>query len=1180
MVIPWTAVVIFAVIFVLAIAIVLAVVIWQRKRARAAPQPTGPSVSDRLRGLWLPFYRNLPARALHFPTVVVMGEAGVGKTHLISCHVDWRGQTNQFRPSVDQGAALQLYLGPEVVVHELSAVVLRDVSRDMKRALRSLWTNMGPSATVVLALDARTLLSTHPAALREFAQLALGKISLFPAHCRDAVDVRIYLSHLDRIEGYPEFAAAIGADHGALELNTTGQGQPDADRLVATFDAHLAHALTRRTGEEFDRLVCFYEALPKLIHGLSSVLEALRGKDEAFADRHPASSLYLGSLVPYSHVGDPFAIDRTLIGGSVGRQRRRGLRGSLALAGGLSVAEALLMIWHAGRIDAAEQAIVRFERVQDHTDDVNEEETDAAADVVAAENAMHASEILWLDWAYGPQKTHVDEHFETAIRKAYLEPKLSKTDRIQLLFVTALIYAADDNALSEHILANSAMWADELGLTEWVIEAYVQSSREPYDKPLALPDENTLTGGREWSDYLVDLDGMLRDTTLSPEEVTRLSTTLPRLRSREHYAVLDELLRILKNDPKLSGRLGPLWTGDLDRWEGENYAGIASLRAAIAELELEPGETKDWGLAQLVRELQLPSPSSTHPYTIKIDEFSLDSTKFDAAVERTRRHELIDAVLDRMGRSRPGGGREFFGSTTYANVGVIRGFGEGSQSKISGFYTKAAFEGEVAPVLHFAGKQLAVEPGPAADTIALTTEDRQRLDRAIRAATGSYAAAYHQELSGYYHSFEFDPGSDLALPFAIKAFAQPVSWFTEFLLAVSRNAALELPEAKEGEYDYFEPMRLALGDFAPLVALLAEDAGLIPGLEPYQGLMAGLQKRVTDVVGETGDAEATDLVSRLSALGSLALSVAKGDGKEKDYRVLVEDWLFGAGLDPGWYGPFLAPAEAVHQRGLLDIRTTVATAWLYDVRPLATPLLVKYPFDPNASEDASIEEIETIVRKQGEPGTFWDSFDRLIRPAMKASEWAMVPGVVPPGGMLAMSADLDRMAELLWNDKGDRVPLDVVFTIKALPPELHNGEVASMVVVSAGGASVSGFNQRPEPQTLKLPWWEQGDSAVVLKMTAPQSNGRDGSRYRLNANGTFSFFRLLDLGISRDFGKQVTLTEAAISRGTRCNRPPVGTRNMHMGWAVALNSAGNKTRTVNVVLDSDPWKPFAIRDCR
>ncbi len=1180
---PWMIVLLVAVILVLLVALVGAIVVWRRRRAIAAPRPMGPSASEQLRALWQPFYRHLPMRALHFPTVVVMGDAGVGKTHLIGCHVDWRGQSHQFRPSVDRGAAIQLYLGPEIIVHELSAAVLRDVSQAMKRALRSLWRNLGPSATVVLALDARTLLTTPPAALREFAQLARGKIDLFPGRRRGAVDVRIYLGHLDQVDGYPEFAAAIGADYGALELGASGDGRADAERLVATFDAHLAHALTQRTGDEFDRLVRFYAVLPQLIAALTPMLEALRGKDELFAERHPASALYLGSLLPRSHVGEPFAVDRSMIRKSLGRQRRHGLRGSLVVAASLSAVEISLMTWHAGRITAAERAIDEFESAQDHRRDVGEGETRAAEDVVAAKNAMHDSEVLWLRWSYQPDKIDIDDHFEQAIREAYLEPRLSDPDRIELLLVTALLYASHDNDLGRLVLANPAMWADELDLAQWVIEAYVESSLEPYARPVELPAEHELTGGREWSEYLVDLVGMLRDTTISPEEAARLTKTLPRLRGQHQYEVLAELLAICTEDSLLADRLAPLLDSQIEHWSGSNYTAIAALRSAILQLEIEPRETKDWGLAQLVRELSRPPSLAAQPrMLIETEDFQVDSAVFEAVVLRTRRHELIAAVLDRLARSRPIGGREFFATeASYADAGVVHGFGAGSLTKISGVYTKEAFDAEVAPVLRFAATQLPVgdaSTAEASDTLVLTDEDRQRLDQAIRVATASYATAYHQELLAYYESFELDPGSDVALPFVIKAFAQPASWFTEFLLAVSRNAALDLPKPEDAAYLYFEPMKLALDDFAPLVALLAEDAGLIPGLEPYQVLIADLQKRVTAVVGESGNAEADNLVPRLSSLGSLALGVARGT--DKDYEAMIGDWLFGAGLDPSWYGPFLAPAEAVHERGVLDIRTKVATAWLYDVRPLVDPLLIEYPFDPSASEDASVDEIESIARLQGVPGTFWDAFDRLIRPAMTTGELAMIPGVVAPSGMIAMTRDLERMSTMLWNDKGERTPLDVVIRIQALPSDVYDGKVASMAVVSSGSASVFGFNQRPEPQTLQLEWWDQATSIVLLKMTAPESNGRDESRYRLITEGTFSFHRLLDLGVSREFGKLVTPTEMAISRATRCDRRPTGTSNLSMVWPVVLDTAGNEIRSVSVVIDSDPWAAFAVRDCR
>ncbi len=1196
---------IIALVIVVLAAIVVAIVWWRRKRAAAAPpRASGPAIGEQLRKLWQPFYRHIPARALHFPTIVVVGDAGVGKTHSVGCHVDWRGQSHQFLPSVDHGAALQLYLGPEVVVHELSAPLLHDVSGDAKRALQTLWRNMGPSATLVLALDARTLLTTPPAALRELAQLVRGKIGLFPARCRASTEVRVYLGHLDQIEGYEEFAAAIGSSHGPLELDPSGEGPSDAERLVEAFDAHLAHALTHRSGEEFDRMVGFYAVLPKLIAGLTPLLEGLRGKDEPFADRHPARRLYLGSSVPRSHVGNPYKVDSSQIAGSLRRQRRRGLRGGLVLATSLSAVAGGLLYWHAQRIEAAADEVEKFRQLavfDADGGDLDDNEEAATEAVARAFSAMHDSEILWFERTFEADKREIDRDFEAAIRTAYLEPRLTRddADRVELLYVTTLIYASRDNELGELIDANLSTWAAELDepgihLSERVITSYIQSSREPYAGTVLYP-AGIEQGGREWPDYLAELDAALHDHTIAPEEAERLRSDLPELRGLHHYEVLAKLLKIVQGDPLLGDRLAPLLSQRYDAWTIRNHDALADLRATIEQLVVEPALTKSWGLARLVRELErLPSVKSK-PYAVEFEQLRIDSEVLDAAIMRSRRHELIADVLDRLALDLPEGGRAFFSKDAhFRDAGLVKGYGEGPTGKISGFYTKAAFDAQVAPVLAFASARasegstpeasepsdepsLDAEPAPASAPLELTREDQAQLDAAIRNATKAYADAYHQELILYYDSFEFHPDSEVTLPFAIKAFAQPSSWFTDFLLAVSRNAALELPEQDPGEY--YEPMKQALDDFGPLITLLAEEGGELPGLAPYQALLSNLQQQVVVAVALTGDPMAEELGGRLSGLGGMALRVAQGT--ERDSSELVEGWLFESGLDRRWFDPFMAPTRSVRRLAFADLDAKLASAWRYDVRKLVDPLLGQYPFDPSMREEASIDDIEAIVRQQGEaPGSFWEAFERLIRPAMKQEGLVMLAGVVAPSGMLAMAHDLERTSGLLWDAKGERKPLEVVIEIDALPTELFDGRAASMASISSGSASIFGFNQRPEPQTMAIEWWNQDTSVVLLKMTAPESNGRDESRYRLVTSGTFSFYRLLDQGLSRDFGKQVTPTEVAITRATRCDRRgPSGTRGMKMSWPVALDSSGKQVRSVSVVIVSDPWAAFAVRSC-
>lgn len=1207
--IPWTTVLIVALIVLVLAALVWAIMVWRRRRAESAD--SGPSVKSQLRELWRPFYQRLPTRAQHYPTVVVLGEVGVGKTHAISTHVDWRGQTNQFQQSVDQGAAMQLYLGPDVVIHELSAPVLRDVSREVKRALQGLWRNMGPSATVVLVVDARTLLATPPDALRELAQLVRGKISLFPERCRESLDVRVYLAHLDQLEGYEEFASVLGSNYGPLDLGALGAGGGDATKFVAGFDAHLAYALTSRSGEEFDRILGFYGVLPSLIDGLRPILETLAGEHEPFANSYPASGLYLGSLLPRSCVGRPFEIARSLIAQSIGRARRRGLGGSIAMGTGIMAVVSGLMLWHSSRIRAAEDNIVAFIDVLDACPDASSDETRAAEQATNLLVAMDDSEILWFSSAFQDRKLEVDEHFEDAIRLAYLEPQLADPSRVKLLYVTSLIYASRDNELGKLIDENRVMWADELGLSEWVIEYYLDRSYTPYGKPVQLPDEIEHTGS-EWSKYIKQLDRVLQQGTMSVDDAATLRRDLPVLLGPRQYQVLVDVRDILGEDPDLNDRLQPLLTGELDSWSDAQHAALAELAEKIEHLNVSPGDTASWGLVDLVAELErTPLPDPYDDFKLEVDGITLEGRTLAAVILRSQRHERIDAVRRRIWEQRAEGGREFFGANVRPPAaGVINGYGGGPTEKISGYYTRASFERHVAPVLRFAGAQLSSEsgaavlepdptPAPAPDAapaepsaaepevaadaapspapkLDITREDAHGLDLAIRDATAAYAAAYRSELLDYYQSFELDSASEMTLPFVFKAFVKPSSWFMEFLLAVSRNATLELPEDNE----YFVPMARALEDFSAFKTLMIEDGGAVPGIEPYQALLAELQSILEGSAGADGERGAPELSMRLSALGALTLSAMQGTAT--DYDAQVELWLLDSGLDRHWHAPFRAPVKQTRALGIQNIEWELQIAWTQEVRPIVRPMLHLYPFNPRSGVDVEVADLEQLSLRQGKvPGAFWLAFDRLIAPAMTVDggQFDMYDDVKAPHGMLVLVRDLERMSSTLWDEDGARVPLKVVMKVHALPKEPYQARVAAMAYLRSGGAAIYGFNQRPEPQTLALEWWNQGGSLISLEMKA--AIGEDTRSFAIEEDGAFSFFRLLDRGKDiKSPDPRATITETAINAATRCfPGDPSATVGLDVRWAVPLSGAGAAKRTVRMTIVSDPWSAFAVRDC-
>ena len=138
-----------------------------------------------LEEIWSKFLARLPraSRPLvaRYPSVIVMGPAGAGKSQLIRSFVDWQGQTSLFLPSYTPDPLLQIYLGSHAVVQEVSATLLQQPSRESHEAFRRLWKTSLSAArppTVVVVLKISTLQTSSPDVIRQQAQLVRGKINL------------------------------------------------------------------------------------------------------------------------------------------------------------------------------------------------------------------------------------------------------------------------------------------------------------------------------------------------------------------------------------------------------------------------------------------------------------------------------------------------------------------------------------------------------------------------------------------------------------------------------------------------------------------------------------------------------------------------------------------------------------------------------------------------------------------------------------------------------------------------------------------------------------------------------------------------------------------------------------------------------------------------------------------
>ncbi|MFP2910765.1 hypothetical protein ACLESD_38160, partial [Pyxidicoccus sp. 3LFB2] len=426
----------------LAVGLGVAAVGWWRKRRLAAPAPDGrePLEAGRLVGIRQQFLKALPWRyrmaVRDFPTVVVLGPAGKGKSQLIELEVDWQRQERQFMPSHTSDPLLQCFLGPDRVVQEVSATLLEDRSPEARRALRRLWkaTFSGQRALVAIALDVRWLAESPPDEVRRVAQLVRGKLNSLGEVCKASVETRLCLTNMDAMEGFLDFARLLRAHGVPLQWDVPPPGEEA--RLAASLQSqeqYFALGLVSLPVEAFGRLEDFYarggEAFAALARFVSGLWEG-----GALSYPPKLTGVYVSSPEPEARSAGALAFPQETQADAL---RARFHRLHLKRCAGMLAAGCLPVLAAYGafrlRLDAAEQAMADFDATVRHLEEKN---LTASGEVVEgkARATMSAMETLWttkrywppLKDSFTPETTRLRERVAHGIRLAYLKPLLER----------------------------------------------------------------------------------------------------------------------------------------------------------------------------------------------------------------------------------------------------------------------------------------------------------------------------------------------------------------------------------------------------------------------------------------------------------------------------------------------------------------------------------------------------------------------------------------------------------------------------------------------------------------------------------------------------------------------------------------------------------------------------------
>ncbi|WP_223631814.1 type VI secretion IcmF C-terminal domain-containing protein [Corallococcus sp. EGB] len=436
-------------VLVLGIGVVLAaigvgVALWWRRRKGGGPALTGgqkPLASGQLLAIRKKFLAKLPwrfrASVRDFPTLVVMGPAGNGKSDLIKSEVDWERQQRQFMPSHTDDPLLNIFLGPEVVVQELASPVLEDDSLHARRALRRLWKATFGRRHVgraVIVLQAKWLLETSPDEQKRVTQLLRGKVNLLSEVCQAPVETRLVLTRMDALEGYADFAELLRKHGVPLELEVPPPGREGelADALHP-MEKYLALGLTSLTQDAFERLANFYsrggDAFAALGRFVSTLME---GGSLTYPLR--LQRVYLSAGGPKAEPTGALAVHADQPAALLARDYRWTHLRRCAVILAVGCLPVLLAYAHfyqlilrtRDKLDAFQVTVQRLEeRNQSVSGSVVESQTNDA--VRAMEDLWHATRF-WppLAHSFTDEREELRARLARSIRMSYLKPMLER----------------------------------------------------------------------------------------------------------------------------------------------------------------------------------------------------------------------------------------------------------------------------------------------------------------------------------------------------------------------------------------------------------------------------------------------------------------------------------------------------------------------------------------------------------------------------------------------------------------------------------------------------------------------------------------------------------------------------------------------------------------------------------
>ncbi len=1172
----WLPMLIYPMWFIAGLAVVAGAYFFLKKRYSKEGQAAIKATPRALRRVWVNFLRQIPPEfrryVNHFQHFIVLGESASGKSLIISKFTDWKGQAAQFYPSYALDPQLQCYMGTRSVIQEVPATLLADTSPKARKALLKLWGSLyGKREPIaIVTLSAAALRSATAETLRTQAQTMRGKLNVLSWACGKRIKARIVLSHMDQVEGYTAFSEFVQKQEIPHEIKVDPKA-PDGglQSCLDPLEPFLPIALTTLPARSYLNVLTFFNKAPATFENLGLIIRTLREPDPRSFEPE-ISELYLTSDASGSPsaISNPFAtslLAHTLEIERAIKTRHKRVAASAACA--VLAYCAGSFFYEQSHRSMAKEAIARFATDPNSLDAAAKAEDQL--NEFAREEGSFKSYLLPRWFPDAPNELR--EKFVKTIRNGYIMDRLEHAKGTAdahetALYAYGLLYAChpveDEMTVGgklASLITSKLPQSDETKVGEWskvlnipspIIEAYIRQSAHSHPEIVAaselkLPKEQRASeiSRGEWIGFLNDVRAAYQDS-LTPEQLARFKARADSLRSgiawaKQSQTTLDvfELLVRLGHvfepnrdefETYLRGLFVPDWlTRQFPAFE-ELLDLIQSPNSTIA-LTVRPEALNLSDFVNTAVAIQREQPPKAHPihiamgtpgsddydfevqvwaHRLQVGRLRLLATSFIQANEGTGATILLRNAPSRAAtHMRPPGNSDFLFP------------GDGS---VSGNYTRSAWDGVRQQLVDFE-RAMGTQSWDVNDRHVVhpefEKEVREALSKMVIAAAEHYAQSYANEWTRYFLAWHVAGDKLASLHIILGQMKLPVSRFQDFLQTVSDNTNTDKSIGVITTSSYQKPMYDKLVPFGPIDGILSATGQSFSELEKYRSILG----RCLDELEEEPPPESKEAPEQMrreplefdklqTPAGRLSYAILAE--RRDSYMKEVEAWLKANGITGDWQRPFIEPIQQLHVLGLADLEAAVQKNWRRRVRPVARILADKFPFNREASKDATPVELEEILLPGR--GLFWVAFNNLIAPVCvqdaATGEWKPMRGTERwqwPADTFTVVNNLGRLTRTLYDKDGVARPF--VFEVRPeplSPPTAPKKPAVVLSFLTSGTNSVFGFNQKPEWQKLTVEWAKRPAAQVGLQVGDPES-GQKSSRAVSEPDSAWAFYHLL-----------------------------------------------------------------------